>query len=91
MVSPAQLADVTSIDSLIQFLSDKGKNHEQYYHYTTWSSFEKIYQNQSFLLTRGNSLHINDQHEAHMKGTWDEWNKTYVGSFSFGHAENMAM
>lgn len=26
-----------------------------------------------------------------MKGTWEEWNKTYIGSFSFGAAENMAM
>lgn len=43
------------------------------------------------MLTRGNSLSINDQHEALMKGTWEEWNKTYIGSFSYGHAENMAM
>lgn len=45
----------------------------------------------TFLLTRGNSLSINDQHEAHMKGSWEEWNKTYIGSFAFGSSENMAM
>ena len=26
-----------------------------------------------------------------MKGSWKEWNKTYIGSFSFGASENMAM
>ena len=43
------------------------------------------------MLTRGNSLSINDQHEALMKGAWEEWNQTYIGSFAYGHAENMAM
>ena len=26
-----------------------------------------------------------------MKGAWEVWNRTYIGSFSFGDAENMAM
>ena len=51
----------------------------------------KIYENASFLLTRGNSLNINDQHEALMKGSWSTWNKTYIGSFAYGQSENMAM
>ena len=72
-------------------LEEKGKNHECYYHYTTWDSLTKIIQNKTFLLTRGNSLSINDQHEAHMKGSWAEWNKIYIGSFAFGSFENMAM
>ena len=36
-------------------------------------------------------MNINDQHEAIMKGSYREWNKTYIGSFSWGSSENMAM
>lgn len=82
---------VKSIESLISFLKKKGGNHNNYYHYTTWDSLSKIISNKTFLLTRGNSLSINDQNEAHMKGSWSEWNKIYIGSFAFGSAENMAM
>lgn len=83
--------DISDISELMGYLEQKGRNHEYYYHYTSWDSFAKIYEGESFLLTRGNSLSINDQHEALMKGAWEEWNKTYIGSFSYGHAENMAM
>lgn len=83
--------DVKDIDSMISFLKEKGKKHKNYYHYTSWDSLTKIIQNKTFLLTRGNSLYINDQQEALMKGSRNEWNKTYIGSFSFGNAENMAM
>ena len=76
---------------MISFLKEKGRNHDFYYHYTTWDSLQKIISNKSFLLTRGNSLNINDQHEAIMKGSWREWNKIYIGSFAFGSSENMAM
>ena len=87
----SKITDIKSIDSMIAFLKEKGSNHEYYYHYTTWDSLSKILQFKTFLLTRGNSLSINDQHEAHMKGSWEEWNKTYIGSFAFGSSENMAM
>ncbi|MBR2042309.1 MAG: hypothetical protein IJ945_08065 [Oscillospiraceae bacterium] len=83
--------DISNVDELLEYLRQKGTNHKCYYHYTSWDSFSKIYNGASFLLTRGNSLSINDQHEAMMKGSWQEWNKTYIGSFAFGAAENMAM
>lgn len=86
-----QLKDVTDVDALVSFLKTKGENHKCYYHYTSWDSFLKIYENASFLLTRGNSLNINDQHEALMKGSWSTWNRTYIGSFAYGQSENMAM
>ena len=86
-----KMNEVQNVENLIQYLQQKGQNHKYYYHYTTWDSFEKIYQNKSFLLTRGNSLNINDQHEALMKGSYYIWNKTYIGSFSHGSSENMAM
>lgn len=82
---------INTVQELIDYLELKGKNHKKYYHYTTWDSLEKIYENKSFLLTRGNSLNINDQHEAIMKGSYQEWNKTYIASFAFGSSENMAM
>lgn len=87
----AKITDIKDIDAMISFLKEKGKNHEQYYHYTTWDSLKKIFKNKTFLLTRGNSLRINDQHEAQMKGSREEWNKIYIGSFAFGSSENMAM
>ena len=87
----AKITDVKDIDSMITFLKEKGGNHENYYHYTTWDSLTKIMQNKTFLLTRGNSLRINDQHEAQMKGSREEWHKIYIGSFAFGSSENMAM
>lgn len=86
-----KFTEISSIDEIIAFLEKKGRNHNYYHHYTSWDSFAKIYLNMSFLLTRGNSLLINDQHEALMKGSWQEWNKTYIGSFSYGSSENMAM
>lgn len=87
----SNFTDIKDIDSMISFLKEKGSNHDCYYHYTTWDSLSKILQFKTFLLTRGNSLSINDQNEAHMKGSWGEWNKTYIGSFAFGSSENMAM
>ena len=87
----SDLRSIKNIEELIAFLETKGSNHNNYYHYTSWDSFKKIYTNKSFLLTRGNSLSINDQHEALMKGSWEKWNKTYIGSFAFGSSENMAM
>ena len=86
-----RISGVKSIDDMISFLKEKGRKHENYYHYTSWDSLTKIFQYKTFLLTRGNSLKINDQHEALMKGSWEEWNKIYIGSFAFGSSEIMAM
>ena len=86
-----ELKKIRSVQEMIDYLEIKGKNHRQYHHYTTWDSLQKIYENQTFLLTRGNSLSINDQHEAIMKGQWSEWNHTFIGSFTYGSAENIAM
>ncbi len=88
MLEPSTAYDTSTI---INALNAKGKNHNYYYHYTSWDSAMKILQNHTFLLTRGNSLKINDQHEAKMKGASSVWNKTYIGSFSYGSSENMAM
>lgn len=76
-----KLSEVTDPESLINYLKFKGHNHKYYYHYTTWDSFEKIMKNQTFLLTKGNVLSINDQHEAKMKGKYNVWDKTYSVAF----------
>lgn len=86
-----KLHDVENVDELLSYLCAKGMNHNSYYHYTTWDSFSKIYDSKLFLLTRGNSLRMNDQHEPLAKGDRKEWNRIYVGSFSYGKTENMAM
>ena len=82
---------IVDVQSLIDFLERKGKNHLYYYHYTNWKSLGYILNDHTFLLTRGNATFINDQHEATMKGSYDMWMKTYIGSFAFGSSENMAM
>lgn len=86
-----KLSDVQNAEEMIAFLQKKGCNHYNYYHYTNWDSLNKIVKNRTFLLTRGNSMHINDQHEAIMKGSKAAWDRTYIGSFSYGREENMAM
>ena len=91
MIKLNELERINSPEEMRDFLERKGRNHNYYYHYTTLNSFQKICANQSFLLSRGNSQKINDQHEATMKGSYAEWNKTFFASFSYGSSENMAM
>ena len=85
------LYQIEKISDIVDFLEEKGKGHRFYHHYSTWDSLKAIVENRSFLLTKGNSLSINDQHEATKKGSWDVWEKTYIGSFSFGESEIMSM
>ncbi len=78
-------------DELLEFLYTKGKNHNEYHHYTTFDNAIKIIKNKSFFLTRGNSTSMNDQHEPTINEDSNIWDKTYIGSFAFGGNENMAM
>lgn len=87
----SKITEVKSINDVISFLKEKGSNHDYYYHYTNWDSLTKIFKHNTFLLTRGNAQKINDQHEAKNKGSAEEWNKIYIGSFAFGSSEIMAM
>lgn len=73
------------------FLEVKGNNHKYYHHYTNIDSLIKMIHSKYFLLTRGNSVNINDQHEYRAKGSAELWNKTYLASFAYGDSENMAM
>ena len=78
---------IKSTKDLRNFLEQKGKNHKYYYHYTTWDTFIKIYENKSFLATNHQSSNLNDQHELRNK----KGDNLYHVSFSYGEAEIMPM
>ena len=86
-----KLKDVKNISDLIGYLETKGNKHNDYYHYTTLGALNKIKSSKHFLLTKGNAYTLNDQQESTCKGSVNEWEKTYIGSFAFGSSENMAM
>lgn len=77
--------------SLIEFLEGAGHSHNYFHHYTNLDSLIEIIKNKTLLLTKGDSLKINDQHEWQSKGCISVWEKTYICSFAFGKNENMAM
>lgn len=82
---------INSMDNLLSFLEAKGSNHDNYHHYTDIDSMIKMIDSGFFHITRGNSTTMNDQQECLVKGAYDVWNRTYIGSFAFGESENMAM
>lgn len=83
--------NIDDIDELLTFLKQKGINHDEYHHYTNIDSLIKMIDSGYLLLTRGNSVNMNDQHECQVKGSIDLWDKIYLASFAFGKSENMAM
>ena len=84
------ISDCQGIDEVIEFSKNVGASHKIYHHYTNIEGLVGMVKSGYMHLTRGNSLKINDQHEATMKGKCSEWNKTYISCFTFG-GENMAM
>ena len=86
-----EFKQITTTPDLLEFLKKKGMNHNYYHHYTSLDSVIKIIASDFFLLTRGNATCMNDQQECQAKGSQELWNQTYIGSFSYGDSENMAM
>lgn len=82
---------IENVNDVLFFLEVKGNNHNYYHHYTNVDCLIKMIHSKYFLLTRGNSVNTNDQHEYRAKGSAELWNKTYLGSFAYGESENMAM
>lgn len=78
---------INSTKELRDFLKTKGNNHNYFYHYTTWDTFLKIYENKSFLATNHQSSNLNDQHELRNK----KGDNLYHVSFSYGETEIMPM
>lgn len=85
------LKSISSEKELKNLLINNGGCHQYYHHYTTLENLACILENESFLLTRLSSIHINDLHEGKFKGTKEMRDKTYIASFAFGKNENMAM
>lgn len=81
---------INKVDDIVNFSHRKGCNHNAYHHYTTLDNCLKILQSNYFHLTRGNLSSMNDHHEP-TKGSSEVWKRTYIGSFSYGSNENMAM
>ena len=86
-----EFKQLTTTSDLLEFLKKKGMNHNYYHHYTSLESVIKIIASEFFLLTRGTATCMNDQQECLAKGSQELWNQTYIGSFSYGDSENMAM
>lgn len=59
-----EFKQLSTYSEILSFLETKGENHNFYYHYTNLESAIKIVECKSFLLTRGNSSAMNDQHEC---------------------------
>lgn len=83
--------ELSTFREVRQFLRNKGKNHNNYYHYTTYDNVKKILLGKKFILTRGNLGSMNDQHKCKVFGEKEDWDKTYLTCFAFGDSENMAM
>lgn len=83
---------IDSIDELVEYLARKGGNRNSYYHYTTLDTLHNIVTppSNSFFLTRGNSMGINDWQEP-KRGAKGEWEQIYLACFSAMGDENMAM
>ncbi len=89
--SQKEFKGIETAEEMQSFLKEKGKNHNYYYHYTAAGSLIKIIQSGYFFLTKGNYIKMNDQQECMAKGSLDVWDRTYIGCFSYGESENMAM
>jgi hypothetical protein len=80
------------IDGFVRFLRERGRKRRSFSHYTTLDSAHKIIcsKRNYFFLSRGNLKTMNDQQEIQV-GPAKEWDKTFIGSFSWALGENMAM
>lgn len=76
------------VSGLVTMLSNNGKLHNNYYHYTDISSVIGMVRSHKFHLSQGDRM--NDRNEI-QKGSWEEWQKIYISSFNFGTNENMGL
>lgn len=85
-----EFKEVENIPQLLDFQKDRGTRHRNYYHYTNIDSIIKIIKSGYWHLTSGYSDKLNDQQEM-QKGSFERWQRTYLGCFAYGDNENMAM
>ena len=85
--STNKLSDVKNIDGLIAFL--KGRKHDFYHHFTTFSTLEKIISYKTWRFAPGEIK--NDLHEYDEKNNMIIRKMVLSTSFSYGDEDNMAM
>ena len=84
-----EFSQLSSFDSIVKFLSDRGMSHiGGYYHYTTIDSLKGMLKSKKLHLSLGRRM--NDLLEIQNCDP-KAWNSLYVVSFSYGSNENMAL
>lgn len=67
------------------------KLHSAYQHYTSIDKLALMLKDKTLWLRRGDSPNLNDWGEWRKFGTLAEWQKTYIGCFSYGTSESALM
>ena len=79
------------VNDFVQFLREKGKKHNYYYHYTTLSTLKAILESNSFRFTHGTHSGLNDQHEIYKKSSIQGHEKNYIFCLTHDCDESVAM
>lgn len=80
--------EIEKIDELIGFLESKGRNHNNFYHYTNKEGLRGMLISRKMHISSGDLM--NDKQEL-TKGDIEIWQSLYLSSFNYGEEENMAM
>lgn len=83
--------NIKSLDDALAMMKNKGIQHQWYCHYTSLDKLKMMLDTKMMYLTRCSSLRFNDTIEAKKYGTGDEARKRYIGCFSIGKPEIVAM
>lgn len=75
----------------MKIVEGAAKLHSAYQHYTSIDKLALMLKNKTLWLRRGDSPNLNDWGEWRKFGTLAEWQKTYIGCFSYGTSESALM
>ena len=75
----------------MKIAEESAKLHSAYQHYTSIDKLALMLKNKTLWLRRGDSPNLNDWGEWRKFGTCSEWQKTYIGCFSYGTSESALM
>lgn len=75
----------------LKIAEESAKLHSAYQHYTSIDKLALMLKNKTLWLRRGDSPNLNDWGEWRKFGTCPEWQKTYIGCFSYGASESALM
>lgn len=82
---------VKTITTAIDIARKATFQHKAFQHYTTLPALIGMIKGQAMWLTRGTSARLDDAQEGGKFGTLEQWEKTYIASFSYGESECAAM